>query len=222
MKNIRQFLVVLILVSVMRCWSADQDSYRTFLSIVSSSGNVPITSPVLVDTNNLTPKLTNLVVSLPDTKATGRLGDIRLGMTMEQVIDRWGKPEWIWPRCFGGPRFCYSDVNVIFEPGSNSVLSVLCIHASRLPHFANGLSASSSIPEFVRVLGTPSARYGPSATSFPSSEVVYVTPTATLRLGFSNDELVSFRLDRPGIEFNNGKLSPLRRDRSLIEGEPGR
>ena len=117
MRSIRQYLVVLSLVSVTKCWSADQDLYRTFLSIVSGSGgqNVPITSPVLIDTNNLTPKLTNLVVSLPDSKATGRLGDIRLGMTMEQVIGHWGKPGWIWRRCFGGPRFCYSDVNVMFE-----------------------------------------------------------------------------------------------------------
>src|SRR5438876_7111079 len=98
MMSMRHCFVVLMLGSVTKCWSADQDLYRTFLSMVSSNGgqNVPITSPVLIDTNNLTPKLTNLFVSLPDTTVTGRLGDIRLGMTMEQVVTCWGKPWRIW------------------------------------------------------------------------------------------------------------------------------
>ena len=222
MRNISHYLVVLILVSVTKCWSADQDLYRTFLSMVSSNGgqNVPITSPFLIDTNNLAPKLTNLVVNLTDTKATGRLGDIRLGMTMEQVVANWGKPRGIWPRCFGGVLFCYTGVSVIFETGSNSVLSVLTYaHTSDLPHFADGLSASSGIPDFIRVLGNPSARYELGDGSLPSRELVFVTPAATLQLGFNNGKLSGLRLDRPGIEFVDGKLSPLRLDRSLKEGE---
>ena len=222
MRKILHCVLVLTAVTVTKCWSADQDFYSTFVSTVSSNGgqNVPITSPVLVDTNNLAPKLTNLVVNLTDTKATGWLGDIRLGMTMEEVVANWGKPRRIWPRCFGGVLFSYKDVSVIFETSSNSVLSFLSTFSSGSHHFAGGLSASSGIPDFVRVLGNPSARYELGNGSIPSRELLYVTPAATLRIGFNNGKLSILRLDRPGIEFFHGKISPLRLDRSLKEGEP--
>jgi hypothetical protein len=195
--------------------SADQELYRTFSSIVSSNGgkNNPITSPFLIDTNNLAPKLTNLVVNLMDAKASGRLGNIGLGMTMEQVVGIWGKPRAIWPRCFGGVLFSYKDVSVIFESGSNSVLSFLSTFSSPSHHFTGGLSASSTIPDFVRVLGNPSAQYNKGASSLPREELVYVTPAATLRLGFADDTLWNLRLDRPGVEHSNGKMVPLRLSR---------
>src|SRR5467141_1173381 len=90
-----QPLLVVFLVSITNCLSEEADFYRTFLSMVDTNAEraVAIRSPLLIDTNNAAPKLTNLVMDLAESKENGRLGGIQLGMTMEQIIARWGKPK---------------------------------------------------------------------------------------------------------------------------------
>jgi hypothetical protein len=157
---------------------------------------VAIRSPFFVDTNNAAPKLANLVVDLADTKENGRLGGVQLGMTMEQVVARWGKPKGIWSKCYGGPLFCYTDVNVVFESSSNSVLKVFFLGKSASsPIFLGGLLASSSASDFARVLGAPSSREEREDTG--SSQLVYKTHAATLRLQFTDDTLSWLRLEQP-------------------------
>jgi hypothetical protein len=189
-----QYVAVLVLVSVTNSWAADQEFYRTFLSIVDTNSlrAVAIKSPLLVDTNNATPKLTNVVVNLSDSKAKGRLGDGRLGMSREEVAACWGKPQFFWSRCFGGPRCGYADVNVIFEPGSNCVRSIFC-SGRYLPRCENGLSAASIEADFLRVLGSPSSCSERAEGAI--RELIYGTPAATMCLLFVEGNLSSFRLD---------------------------
>jgi hypothetical protein len=201
MTTIRLCVLVLIAFAVTNCSGADQEYYRTFLSMVDTNSTriVSINSPLLIDTNNNALKLANFAINLADTKAKGQLYDIHLGMTMEQVVARWGKPRCLWSRCYGGPRFCYAGgVSVIFEPGSNSVKNILWLRYDPpdLPLFSDGLDAStSSIEEFIRVLGIPSARNLSKDTAW--SELVYITSAGTLRLHFSGGRLTSLGLDVP-------------------------
>jgi hypothetical protein len=214
------FLSLIVACGVSIC-SAAEDYYHAYLSLLGTNltRNVLVDSPLLVDTNNWAPKLTASVINLAETVTNCQIGHVRLGMSMEEVVTGWGKPARIWPRCFGGARFIYWDVNVIFEIGSNSVISIYCITHSRLPLFAGGLSPSSEISEFIRVLGAPSAKYGPNNNSWPSSELVYAKPAATLRLGYYDGKLDTLRLDRPGVEHSNGKMVPLRPDRRAQEND---
>jgi hypothetical protein len=207
MSNIRYFILALTVAAAGRCCSADESYYRTFLDLAGTNLTriVAIDSPLLIDTNNNTCKPTNFVVNLADSKATGQLGDVRLGMTMEQVVACWGKPHGIYTRCYGGPRFCYAGgLSVIFEPASNSVLRVLWIrHEPDFPRLAAGLAATSAGAEgFIHVLGTPSTRRsrGESADEAAWQELVYTTPTATLRLEFWGRVLDSLSLVRPAKE----------------------
>jgi hypothetical protein len=214
------FLSMMVAGGVSIC-SAAEDYYHTYLSLLGTNiaRNVMVDSPLLVDTNNWAPKLAASVINLAETLTNCQIGHVRLGMTMEEVVAGWGKPGWIWPRCFGGARFIYWDVNVIFELGSNSVISIYCNTHSRMPRFSGELSPLSELSEFIRVLGTPSAQYGPNNNSWPSSELVYAKPEATLRLGFYDGKLHTLRLDRPGVEHSNGKMVPLRLDRRAKEND---
>jgi hypothetical protein len=194
MRNLRYVLFFALLCGA-KCWGVDQEFYRAFLSAVDTNelGAIPIKSPLLVDTNNMAPKLTNVVLSLKHCKASGQLGPVRLGMTMEEVVGCWGKPRYFWSRCFGGPRFCYADINVVFEPASNSVRSIICF-GKDLPRFDNGLSSSSNMEDFIRVLGAPTNRKN-RGDDF--AELFYDAPATHMRLDFYEGSLSSVRLDPP-------------------------
>jgi hypothetical protein len=222
MNAARYYFLALIVAGGVSLCSAAEDYYHTYVNLLGTNiaRNILVDSPLLIDTNNLAPKLGASVINLAETVTNCQIGQVRLGMTMEEVVAGWGKPRKIWPSCFGGARFIYGDVNVIFELGSNSVISVYCMSHSRMPRFAGGLSPSSEQSEFLRVLGAPSAQFGPSPNYWPSSELVYAKSAATLRLGFHDDRLDTLRLDRPGVEHFNGKMIPLRLDRRAGTGDP--
>src|SRR5882724_7961610 len=145
----RSFLFALAL----WCFTArggDGEFYRQFLNLVDTNqpGTLPVRSPLLTDTNNIAPKLTNSVVNLNEACSRGEIGGARLAMTMEEVAESWGKPQHICGRwCFGGPIFFYEDASIIFDPSSNSVTSII-IHIHKLPRLHGGLSASSSADQF--------------------------------------------------------------------------
>lgn len=207
MRNVRQHILLVMLISAMNCRGGDQDFYRVFLSLVDTNSTriVGIKSQLLVDTNNTALKLTNSVMNLEDAKANGQIGAIRLGMTMEQVVARWGKPYFLWSRCYGGPRFCYGGyASVIFDPGSNSVIRILWVQHEPPDslRFGVGLSESSRAEDFARVLGVPSARHEspPTSNYTGSCRLIYNTPAATLRIGFIAGSLNSVIVERPSKE----------------------
>jgi hypothetical protein len=190
MNRLRQYTIVAAMFYCVSSLAADDGFYRRFLTAIGNNDGqqVHITSPFLVDTNNSVPKLTNAVINLDKLKATGELSGMRLGMTMQEVVTRWGKPRGFWSNCFGGPRFIYADLNVIFDPGKDSVMSFYC-YEPVLPHLDGGLSASSSIDDFVKVLGKPTKTEKDSY-----SFLVYETSRSVLSVGFNGEKLYSIRL----------------------------
>jgi hypothetical protein len=185
-----------LLLFVLVVWSATGhggDFYRQFLILVDTNqpGALPVASPLLIDTNNSAPKLTNTLVNLSNACARGEIAGVRLGMTMEEVAARWGKPQSLWGRCYGGPRFYYTDASVIFDPSSNSVMRIF---THRLPRLDGGLSASSSAEQFEAVLGKPVARQ--ERPRFDLLDLIYQSPLCTLRVDFDSGWPRYIQLDR--------------------------
>ena len=155
------------------------DFYQQFLSAVDTNKYTQPLSAIagLVDMNNTGIKVTNAVVDLGALKQGGEISDVRLGMTMQEVVDRWGKPTGGWSRCLHGlVTFSYTKVSLGFE--ANRLETIRFSPPEKL---AGGLSPTSPVEEFVRVLGTPTSRFGRS--------LVYLSAGANLRLDFSDEEL---------------------------------
>jgi hypothetical protein len=194
-------LGLLVVLTAPRGRAEEGSYYRLFLGAIDTNSTriVALESPLLIDTNNNTCKLTNFVVNLAGANATGGLGEVYLGMTMEQVVAVWGKPSGLYSRCYGGPRFCYNGgLSVIFDQTSNSVIRVIWIRHEppQFPRFALGLAAgTSSTEEYIRVLGMPSGRK--DELDIGRCELDYDTLAANLHLILNEGTLFSFSLNRP-------------------------
>src|ERR1043165_5569047 len=100
----RHFLAVAFLFLSLSCGHADQEFYQYFLSVIKTNDSRvrPLTLPRLIDSNNIVLRLTNQIVNLSASKTNGKIGDIRLGMSMDEIVAAWGKPNHLWSRCYGG------------------------------------------------------------------------------------------------------------------------
>jgi hypothetical protein len=86
---------------------------------------------------------------------------VRLGMTMDEVVARWGKPSELhiinsdswFSGSFRAARFRYSKVEVQFEPTTNAV-RILSFDTRPL-HLAGELMPRSTTNDVVAVLGRP-------------------------------------------------------------------
>jgi hypothetical protein len=136
----------------MRCLAADSDYYQQYLRFVDTNSPSGIAKAALEDTNNKAPKLANTVLSLQKMREQGQIGNIHLGMTMDEVVARWGKPFGLYPMC--GNRFYFSDCNLYFQ--GNSLHSV---YLNGTPLFDHGLSVKSNLKQWTQVLGQPSSRH---------------------------------------------------------------
>ncbi len=189
-----QYFAGLVWLVATSCPGADQSYYQSYLALVGTNDECQIgyvCSPLLLDTNNTTPKLTNEVINLHDSNVQGCLGKICLGMTMDEVVAAWGKPQRFYSRCLGGRRLDYWDAIVIFDPGSNSVLKIIS-KRNENRRFEKGLSASSPMADFIQILGTPTRR----SDDPPYCNLMYDMPAGTLNLHFYVNLLSSFRLER--------------------------
>jgi len=162
------------------------DFYQQFLAAVDTNQfTQPLgTLPGLVDTNNTEIKLTNAIADLERLKQSGEVSGVRVGMTMQEVVDHWGKPKAGWSRCLHGLiTFSYTEVSLGFE--GNRLETIRFSPPAKL---AGGLSPASQVEEFVRVLGAPTSRFGRS--------LVYLSAGANLRLDFFDGELTNIYLER--------------------------
>ena len=167
--------------------------YREFVRLVDTNQpTAAIRSALLIDTNNTASKLTNSVVDLNSMRLSGGVAGVQLGMTMEEVAHALGRPPAVCSRCFGGPRFFYDDVSIIFSPASNSVMTVL-LSSERLPQLAAGLSRASTPGEFERVLGKAQGRQ--EDADFDRVDLLYTSGGARLRLRFYGDHWAFLTLD---------------------------
>jgi hypothetical protein len=189
MKIVRQYAVLMVVFFCVRVLAADGDFYRLFQSAVTNSylplqrQSLRMDSPLLVDTNNTGYKLTNVLLHLERLRANGEPSGIRLGMKMEDVVARWGKPLWIDPQCGGYPHFAYSEAHVYFEPATNSVRA---FHAD-LAELARTLPTWPTVEDCLRKVGKPSQRiYLPTGIS----HLVYEASEGRIRLSCNSDTLL--------------------------------
>jgi hypothetical protein len=177
-----------LLFSCIRCSAADLDFYHRFLSLVDTNDlrAQGVTNALLVDVNNTAPKLTNSAISLQKLRTEGEVGNIRLGMTMEDVVVRWGKPIWLHPRCDGGHKFNFTDCSLVFVGNSLSK-----VRFRETAVFDQGLSAQSNLKRWEQILGEPTLQ---SKDSYGSSMVYekYGSVRTVMMLTFEPDGEVKF------------------------------
>ena len=151
MRILQLHCAVLTLLCCFRCSASDLDFYHRFLSLVDTNDLFHwVTNSALIDRNNTAPKLTNSVISLQKLRTEGEAGNIRLGMTMEDVVACWGKPVMLHPKCDGGHRFTFTDCSLVFTGNSLSK-----VRFRETAVFDRGLSAQSNLRDWEQVLGEP-------------------------------------------------------------------
>ena len=163
---------------VLGCWTAfgGGDYYESFCAArgVDVSRNKRVDAPALLDTNNTAFRITNILTGLTESRKSGEVASLRLGMTMDEVVAAWGKPpQFIWTWCFGGPRLCYADASAIFDPATNRLIRV---RLEVVPHHEDAPSPSITIDDAIQLLGPPTAR--------TEDELIYAKEHETLRLHF--------------------------------------
>jgi hypothetical protein len=190
---LRSLVLILVVLATVSCGSTKSDFYQVFMASVTTNDlarAVLVTSPALVDTNNTAPKLAATTNSFRDMREQGTVSGVSLGMSMSQVVARWGKPPWFYTRCGSGPRFNYSDVALVFH--GNSLWEVR-VYRAAFGHwsppvgpaqFGEGLSMKSSAQDLIRVLGEPTRRTRWGGMADTIEYLVYQAPRQTLFLVF--------------------------------------
>jgi hypothetical protein len=179
---------------ILRCFSysaADDGIYRRFSIMIDTNEAADVSS--LVDTNNTGFKLTNDLPNLVMLKNNRQLAGVRLGMTMEDVVARWGKPYILYPKCYGGgPRFWYDDAMVDFEPGSNSVKTIM---VEAWPDSARPRPAGPTLEDCVRIFGKPARREHSNAETNRCA-LTYVTTNSVIKFECSRSRVYEIELGR--------------------------
>jgi hypothetical protein len=165
--------------------------YQQFLWLVNTNERPqrPIRHPSLVDTNNTGPKATSAALNLDTLRQSGEVSGVQLGMSMDEAVGRWGKPTTAWsPGCLHGlTTLFYKDVGLGFEGDCLETIRI-----TPVPKLAGGLWPDSSINEFVRVLGPPTARRSVGDAYM----LYYLSPKVSLVLDFHQKRLVNVWLER--------------------------
>lgn len=158
--------------------------------------------PFLVDTNNTGAKVTSADLDLQRLKERGEVSGVRLGMTMDEAIARWGKP----PSGYGPmgclhglATFIYTDAALGF--GSNCLET---IQISTLAETFGNLSRISKSADCLSILGSPTDQ----RTSGANSNLVYLSQGTSLRLDFHDDELVNIWLEHTASRAQPWKQEP--------------
>src|SRR5689334_19644704 len=123
--------------------AAETNFYQRFLS-TSKIEKGFLQDPMLVNTNNSAPIVTNNTLPYTKFAERGELAGVKLGMTMDEVVAAWGKPRELVTRCIIGPRFWYGDalhcqLSLFFE-GEKLVLIAIGTPLTEVVRFDNGLT----------------------------------------------------------------------------------
>jgi hypothetical protein len=192
----RQYTALFVVFYCVGSFAAEGDFYLLFQRAVTNyyqplphtatNGQlIEMDSPLLVDTNNMGSRATNVLLHLEALKANGEPSGIRLGMRMEDVVARWGKPLFIDPQCSGYPHFGYSEAGVYFEPTTDSVRA---FHVD-LVELARTLPTWPTVEDCIRKVGRPSQRIDRDKGT--SSCLVYEKPGGKIRVFCVSGKLVS-------------------------------
>jgi len=127
--------------------------YSRLLASVNKAlpGVQRITDQKLVNTNNTTVKTRGCVLLLDNIAAGGPIGDIRLGMAIDEIIHAWGNPPEAWWNYQGGPRLDYRGATFYF---ASNKLSGICLHSPELRHlqFKPGVPPGARIAQWQQAI----------------------------------------------------------------------
>jgi hypothetical protein len=187
----RYAALTLLFLGTLNSLAGEQRFYQQFLSFTASHPQSwQIESPSLVDTNNGSYKLLGVLTNLATLKTTAALAGVRPGMSMDEVVARWGKPLELWAKGFQGPRLCYKEVTVFFDPAGKSVKSIF---TQDFPRLERRFSVTPKIEECLLALGQPNFR--DDTTSGSQSWLIYELTNVVLKIGCVRGRLSTIQMD---------------------------
>jgi hypothetical protein len=157
MKHGLTFLAVLAAFGAIEPRSSADEFYGA-LEQELGTNNTPreITNALLLDPSNTVQRLTNSILSFETLSPDDQLLGLRLGMTIGQVFERWGKPKKIWVPCNFRPCLHYENAFVFFDP-TNQVVDEVSV--SKPPELrVKWTSPLGDFDKCVGLLGEPDER----------------------------------------------------------------
>jgi hypothetical protein len=162
----------------------------------------------LLDATNTAPKLSPSKLDGIKARPQVEIAGAHLGLSIDQLVERWGKPRSIWVYCDGGLALAYGgsmygDIRVVVAPATCAITNVLLT----LPKSRQG-AARPRVGECLSLFGEPTLRqispdpFNPSQVPGASSpdrydcRMVYESATATTTLWFVGGELYSLEVGR--------------------------
>ena len=139
-----------------------------------------LTNSSVVNPNTAYPILSNTPISMSVLLGCGELCGVRLGMSLSEVVQVWGKPTRLYSFCMIGPRMYYTRPEEVFQNGGVSLffqsnrLELIVVSGKRCRDltFDNGLTGMMGRNEIVQLLGMPEER-APKARFF-DGRLVYI------------------------------------------------
>jgi hypothetical protein len=193
--------------------SSADEFYRALQSEIGTNATPrEIKTALLLDPANTIRRLTNSILSFETLQRDDQLLGLRVGMTMKEVFERWGKPKTIWVPCNLRPCLRYEDAFVFFDP-TNEVVDEVSV--SKPPELrVQWTSPLGDFDKCVQLLGEPDERKitpdpfsdeglqtipGPRRSRrapYFFCDATYVGSSARKVLGFNGGELVFVSLQR--------------------------
>lgn len=175
--------------------------------LASVNGSPPriqqVADPTLVDTNNTANKVQGCLFRLNSVDTGGPIGNIQLGMSMDEVVRVWGKPPQAWWNYQGGPRFDYESIILYFAANK---LSGICINAPALREveFEPTVAPKSPLTKWQQTLKGSTSNHTKNAM-----QLLHATNQFLLTLSFRHGKgapLFQLRLEQCATD-----VAPLRR-----------
>lgn len=164
--------------------------FQSYVSLVKTASVEKVTAPALIDTNNVAAKVSSTALDLRTLLQTCEIGGVKPGMTMDDVVTRWGKPKASWSRCVHGlPSLFYSDASLGFE--GNAVETVRVVRQFALKAKA---PEESDLEGFLRLLGPPAEKCEDIKNE--RQNLVYTSTNGCVRFDFSERNFVGITLER--------------------------
>ena len=215
-RHLNRFTILVILTAGAGGAHGGETDYYSRLRasvIMTLPGVQRITDQTLINTNNTTMKTRGCVFLLDQIAAGGPIGDIRLGMALDEIIHAWGNPPEAWWNYQGGPRLDYKGVTLYF---ASNKLSGVCLHSPELRHlrFQPDVPPRADIERWQQAIKPFTLNRTPSALQLQqATNQILLTlsfrygsdsPLFQLRLEQSDNVLVSLpqrRLNRLGASY---------------------
>ncbi len=170
--------------------AAEHTYYERFTQALTNGQRGFLTGTDLVNTNNPGPCLTTAPISFKSF-TSGELARIKLGMTMSEVVEAWGRPHSVFSHCGIGPRFWYvparyfGDVSLSFR-GNRLVLIAISGETARHLAFDNGLSGNRGRADYERTMGQPVLRDSEDLGLY-NGEIAYRRGPTRISFEFQHD-----------------------------------